>query len=832
MLIRKVTFLVLTALLGLLIDLTTVMAQATYPDGFTDELISEDFFAPVGIAFPDSHLIYVWEQHGLIHSLKDGIKLDTPLLDIQAEVSAAGEHGMLGMVLDPNFKNNGYLYVSYVVDPHHLNYFGTPEYDSTDTDSWNATIGRVARFQVNVTSFTEVIPGSRKVLLGSEPSNGIPVLAPSHGVGGLDFGTDGTLLVGSGDGTTWVGHHTGGEEYQEFGYDSLGKAIGIIDQLQDVGSLRAQQIESYSGKILRIDPATGFGLPSNPFYDATAPDAAQSKVWAMGLRSPFRIRVRPSSGSIDPGDGRPGVIYIGDVGSNQYEELNIAGEAGKNFGWPLYEGMEINRGFWDQWVENPYAINTQTQHCEIDFYRFNDLLVPPSKDHSLNSVHPCNTNADIQKDHPVFIHERPAFSYGNTKNNPEQTYVASFSAEGKPTAHQVSDPRSSIAALPFDGISSIAGDFYMGQRFPKSYHQVYFHADHSGWIKAMEYDTHNIDEIHTIRSFKEGGLYIVYIRYNPFDQAFYYVVIDYSTKPTIYQIRKVFYGGNAKPIANITANVSYGTAPLTVNISAVSSFDPAGEPLTYFWSGPNLKSQRRDTILILLSSDDTPQNDTIRLTVIDSTGLKDSTYQIISLNNTPPEVEITSISEGNQYPLDQGLVETPLQADVHDIEHENDQLSYYWEIKLKHNDHFHLEHIDTNVSAVVTLFPLGSTALDEHSYLIELTVTDPLGLSSFDEVTIQPDLTTHLGTILSNEQILTYPNPVLDHLNIDITSTLKSAPYSVTLYDLSGKVYLSETFQSNRLSSHHDLQKLPAGLYILLLTSKNEIMDIRKIIKE
>ena len=79
---------------------------------------------------------------------------------------------------------------------------------------------------------------------------------------------------------------------------------------------------------MRIDPDSGEGLTSNPFFDPEDPHAARSKVWALGLRSPFRIRVRPGSGSTDPADGRPGVIYIGDVGSNQYEELNIAAEPG------------------------------------------------------------------------------------------------------------------------------------------------------------------------------------------------------------------------------------------------------------------------------------------------------------------------------------------------------------------------------------------------------------------------------------------------------------------------------------------------------------------------
>lgn len=808
------------------------LAQATFPDGFNDELITEDLLAPVGIAFPDSHLMYVWEQNGRIHVLEDGRKLDVPLLDLQAEVSAAGDHGMLGMTLDPDFAKNGYLYASYVVDPHYLRYFGTPQYDPANTDSWNATIGRVTRFQVNVNNFTETLPQSRKVLLGTDMTNGIPVLAPAHGVGGLDFGTDGSLLIGSGDGTTWVGHYTGGAQYREFGYDSLGKVLGIIDDRQDVGSLRAQQIESYSGKILRIDPVTGLGLSSNPFYDPSAPNAARSKVWALGLRSPFRIRVRPGSGSIDPDDGRPGVLYIGDVGSNQYEELNIAGEPGRNFGWPLYEGMEVNRGYYDQWIENPYAENTQVQGCDMLLYRFNDLLVQPSKDHSLQVVHPCDPNANIQVDHPVFIHERPTFAYGNSINNPEQTYVGAFSTNGEASSLPINDPRSSVISTPFDGISSVVGDFYMGQRFPESYRQAYFHADFSGWIKSISYDTHNVDEIHSIQSFKEGGFYVVYVGYNPFDQALYYVVLDYSTRPNVYQLRKIFYGGNAKPIARITSDLHFGAAPLTVHISAEESFDPAGEPISYLWSWAGLQTSKKDTTLVFETIDDTPQNDTIKLLVRDTSGLIDSTYQVISLNNSPPVVKITSIIDQDLYPLDQGLFTIPLLAKVTDEEHDPDLLQYNWEIKLNHNDHFHVEHVDTNDSTSITLFPLGSTALDKHAYVISLTVTDPLGLSSFDAVTIHPDLATNLITSASKDLIFTYPNPVQDHLTIVMDGALGGLRYSMDIFNLLGQRQMSAIIDPRASASTYDLHALPAGTYVLVLKEHNRMIDVRKIIKK
>ena len=80
---------------------------------------------------------------------------------------------------------------------------------------------------------------------------------------------------------------------------------------ENVGAFRAQLVDSLSGKILRIDPATGNGLPSNPFYDPRAPRAPRSRVWVLGLHDPQHFTVRPGSGSPRVADGRPGRLITG-----------------------------------------------------------------------------------------------------------------------------------------------------------------------------------------------------------------------------------------------------------------------------------------------------------------------------------------------------------------------------------------------------------------------------------------------------------------------------------------------------------------------------------------
>jgi hypothetical protein len=87
-----------------------------------------------------------------------------------------------------------------------------------------------------------------------------------------------------------------------------------------------QDVDSLNGKVLRIDPATGLGLPDNPFYDGD-PGSNESKVFQLGLRNPFRMSV----------DQQTGHTWLGEVGYYIYEEINTGG-AGSNFGWPFYEG--------------------------------------------------------------------------------------------------------------------------------------------------------------------------------------------------------------------------------------------------------------------------------------------------------------------------------------------------------------------------------------------------------------------------------------------------------------------------------------------------------------
>lgn len=91
--------------------------------------------------------------------------------------------------------------------------------------------------------------------------------------------------------------------------------------------MRVQNLDSLSGKILRIHPLTGDGYADNPFYNGD-PTHNRSKVYSYGLRNPFRFSVHPQTN--EP--------FVGDVGWTLWEEIHSG--RGKNFGWPCYEGRD------------------------------------------------------------------------------------------------------------------------------------------------------------------------------------------------------------------------------------------------------------------------------------------------------------------------------------------------------------------------------------------------------------------------------------------------------------------------------------------------------------
>ncbi|MCB0756901.1 MAG: PQQ-dependent sugar dehydrogenase [Flavobacteriales bacterium] len=235
---------------------------------------------PLWVAHADDERLFVVQRQGTIKIIADSMQvLPTPFLDITSQVnSTQGEQGLLGLAFDPGYADNGYFYVNYI------------------NGSGNGT-SRISRFSVSVDP-NVADPASEVILYTVQQPYG------NHNGGCLQFGPDGYLYFGFGDGGS--------------GNDPDGNG---------------QNLSTALGSMIRIDVSqhnSTYAIPpDNPFVGTqdTLPE-----IWATGLRNPWRYSF----------DRPTGDLWIGHVGQNAWEEVDFwpAGDnSGPNFGWRCREGL-------------------------------------------------------------------------------------------------------------------------------------------------------------------------------------------------------------------------------------------------------------------------------------------------------------------------------------------------------------------------------------------------------------------------------------------------------------------------------------------------------------
>ncbi|HEY3342178.1 MAG TPA: PQQ-dependent sugar dehydrogenase [Anaerolineae bacterium] len=257
--------------------------ESTVPAGFEVETIANVFDLPTAFAFLPDGRILAAEKAGMLKMIENGVVRAEPVIDLRGQVNDYVDRGFIDVAVDPNFTRNHYLYLLF-----------TYRLPDMPHDSPKPVKGHLVRY---VLDGNTIRPSSAKILLDDFES-----VLENHSVDSMRWTPQGTMFVSFGDG-----------------------AVEIATS--DV-ALRALDVDNLAGKIIRIDPETGDGVPGNPFYDALHPHTARSRVWAYGLRNPFRFAVHPVTG----------IPYIGNVGDVTYEMLNRA-LPGQNFAWPCVEGL-------------------------------------------------------------------------------------------------------------------------------------------------------------------------------------------------------------------------------------------------------------------------------------------------------------------------------------------------------------------------------------------------------------------------------------------------------------------------------------------------------------
>ena len=728
-----------------LIFLASAAFAQTLPAGFfmSDVSSGSTWSAPVGTAFtPDGQRLFVWEKNGAVYVCNrqangNYTKQSQPVLNISDEVGGWRDFGLIGFALDPQFASNGNIYVLYVVDRHHLLTGGLAAngYNPATNQYLSATIGRVTRYTTTTTGGNLVaVASSRRILLGESASTGIPILHESHGVGSLAFAADGTLLITCGDGASYNIEDGGSISHT---YYSQALTDGIIRPEENVGAFRSQMLNSHNGKLLRISPVTGDGISSNPFYDASAPRSAKSRVYALGLRNPFRMSVKPGTGSTNPATGDIGEVFIGEVGWTIWEEQNVCKVAGANFGWPLYEGHTEQAGYMAMNTQNMDEPNIFGTCSGRTHFRFKDLLRQDNAAGNKSVFNPCNASQLIGT-HNRYIHARPAIDW---RHGQDIARVGKFNASGVATAPTIGTAESSVVGTPFRGNCSAGGAWYTGagNSFPAEYKNTFIAADYGGnWIRRFSMDF--TDVVTRVDNFVTGAGAVVCVTENPLDGSIVTVDIGGNT------VRKITYGGNQPPVAKLTSNVIFGASPLSVNFTGNTSFDPSpgGSITSYSWNfgggSPATSTAANPSGVVFTEASGTPRRFVVRLTVTDNGGATHTDSLIISVNNTPPVVNITSPVKNSTYTIG-GDVVYPCTATVTDAQHSGSQLKYEWQTILRHNNHEHPEGIDNNVSTSTTISRIGCNG-DTYYWMVRLKVTDAAGLSTTDSSKIFPNCNT------------------------------------------------------------------------------------------
>jgi len=423
-------------------------AYGTVWDAYEVETLFQGGVEPLELqVLPDGRVMFVERKggggtgrpnpNGAVRILDPGsgnatTALEIPIFLMEDTMGYPIESGLLGLTLDPDFEENGWLYVYY----------------TTETD--DGVINRASRFTLEGSS---IDPGSETVIIE------IPHFGLNHQGGALTFDTQGNLYIGTGDDTT---------PFESSGY-------APIDEVSTPNTFDAQRTSGNTndmrGSVLRITPQDdgGYEIPEgNLFteengYGDVDDSLVKKEIYGMGFRNPFTVKIDPEGDVPYVGDyGPDNGSWSADRGPPGQTEFERADEPGF-YGWPYFKGKNI-----------PY------RHYDFDTGESGRIFDPE------NPINDSTKNDGLEELPPATgcMITNP-YSWGTLLNNPPEwdEYMPYESVEEVPFPQ-------------INGGAPTQGPVYRHQEgytttsaLPESYEGKIFIAEYGvGWIKYVTID--------------------------------------------------------------------------------------------------------------------------------------------------------------------------------------------------------------------------------------------------------------------------------------------------------------------------------------------------------
>nr|WP_216853655.1 ThuA domain-containing protein [Phytoactinopolyspora halotolerans] len=561
---------------------------------------------PMGMAvLPDGGVLHTARSGQVFYTAEAG----ETTLAAQVPVYDFREDGMQGIAIDPDFAENGWVYLYYSPQ------LGTPpgevEHSSLDPSVWEEYEGHnnLSRFQF-VDGRLDL--DSEQVILEVPQDRG----NCCHHGGDVDFDADGNLYLVTGDDT---------DPFESNGYSP-------IDDRED----RAPQFDArrtsgntndLRGKILRItvNDDGSYSIPEGNLF-AEGTELTRPEIYAMGFRNPFRMSVDQQTGDVWVGEYGPDSGGPNQYGPGGQVEFNRVTEPG-NFGWPYCTGMNT--------PEETYAEREFTAYYGI--------------------------NPHTGEQDPNDGTDDPVGEKFDCANGPANDSVLNTGLDTVPPAEPawIAYDGGSVPEFGSGSESPMAGPVYRYDpdlesetKFPEFYDGQFFAYEFGRrWIKNISLDADGSPlAIGPFSDFMENTQ-LMDLEFGPEGSLY---VLDYGTgffngdeNSALYRIDYV--KGVRSPVAKATAEPTSGLAPLTVQFTADGSDDPdPGDVISYAWDfdgDGTTDSTEPDAEHTYTENGEY----TARLTVTDQSGSEGVATVRIVVGNTAPVVEFVEPANGQVF---------------------------------------------------------------------------------------------------------------------------------------------------------------------------------------